>query len=422
MAGILNFINLKIRWETFRYNFRENTETPMNLYRFSFVYKMKLNNDGEVSAGLQPQLVKQQGSFNFDSLNFNLNAWETEALLNHHSSFSREIVAGFVNYTGGWNNFSYIAGLRLEYSNRKLEPENRNYLNLFNNPELPEYMLNRLDWFPVLHVKYGLTDNTAFIFAASRRVNRPSVNLLAPFLSHVRLESNIIGNPALEPEYLNNVEVTVDKQIGQQNLALTGFIRGTNNAIVRISKIYAEENVLVDSYANSGEIRTVGGEFSAGLTAGKTARFYLGAALYNFDIQNDSLRFSENNKATGWSLKGNIDLLPVQPFKFTLDFDVHSAATPFQQQTETFFTSNAAVIFEPEKMPGWDFSLKILDILGSYTGNFTRQAYQTDGTPLFRRKVENSRFGPIVELSARFLLNRKIKTADQPGQSFEKQF
>ena len=108
-------------------------------------------------------------------------------------------------------------------------------------------------------------------------------------------------------KYLNNFELTLDKKLGKQNVMLTGFYRGTDNAIFRVNTVYEEENVLIRSYTNSGNVKALGAELNANFVAGKKAKFFVGGSVYNFNVQGDVFGYKENNSSTNWSLKGNMN-------------------------------------------------------------------------------------------------------------------
>jgi len=47
--------------------------------------------------------------------------------------------------------------------------------------------------------------------------------------------------------------------------------------------------VLIRSYTNSGNVKAMGVELVANLSAGKIAKFFIGGSLYNFNTQGDVL-------------------------------------------------------------------------------------------------------------------------------------
>ncbi|NOR76531.1 MAG: TonB-dependent receptor [Draconibacterium sp.] len=402
-------------------HFNETDDTPLNGYRFSVDYEKELDNGNMLGLGFQPQLVNQSGGFKYDTLNVASNQWSTNSQFNNSIDLSRAIYAGYVDYSGSVGKLNFIAGLRLEYTDQTLELENPNYLNIFERPTKPVYEVNQLDWFPTLHLKYNLNEKDALIFAASRRINRPPTKSMAPFLYRRHYEVYEVGDPELKPEYLTNFELSLDKKLGKQSVILTGFYRGTDNAVFRVNTVYDVEKVLIRSYTNSGNVKALGAELNANFVAGKFAKFFVGGSLYNFNVQGDVFGFKEDNQSTNWSLKGNMNLLFTKELKFTLDFDLRSATVTTQGRNEMFYMSNAAMNYSPKKIIGWDFSVKVLDILSSNVTGLNTRAFDVSGTPIFYQEVEYDRFGPIFEIGASYSFNMNGKSGKKVDSTFGKE-
>ncbi len=405
-------VNNKLR------HFIQTDDTPLDGFRTSVEFEKELENKGILGVGFQPQFLKQKGDFKYDTLNVESGNWGTNGKFNNDIDLSRAIYAGYADYSGTFGNFNLIAGLRLEYTDQLLKIGNPDYLNIFDRPTKPEYKVQQLDWFPTLHINYNLNENDALIFATSRRINRPPTKNMAPFLYRRHYEVYVVGDPELQAEYLTNFELSYDKKLGKQNFTLTGFYRGTDNAIFRVNTVYEEENVLIRSYTNSGNVKALGAELNANIVAGKKAKFFVGGSIYNFNVQGDVFGYKEDNSSTNWSLKGNMNLLLTKALKFTLDFDVKSATVTTQGKNEMFYMSNMAFNYNPKALNGWDFGFKVLDILASNNTALNTRAYNETGTQIFYQEVEYQRFGPILELSASYSINMNGKSKKKAGSTF----
>jgi hypothetical protein len=113
--------------------------------------------------------------------------------------------------------YEFAVGLRLEFTDQVLDMENPDYFNIFDRPAESKYEVRQLDWFPTLHLKWSITENDNLLLAGSRRINRPPTKNMAPFLYRRHYEVYVVGDPALKPEYITNLELTYDKYIGNQN-------------------------------------------------------------------------------------------------------------------------------------------------------------------------------------------------------------
>jgi outer membrane receptor protein involved in Fe transport len=398
-------------------HFNQTDDTPLDAFRTSVEFEKEFDNKSKLGLGIQPQFLSQKGGFNYDTLNVDNGDWGPNSKFNNDIELSRAIYAGYVDYSGTFGGLSVIAGLRLEYTDQLLEIGNPDYFNIFDRTTRSEYKVKQLDWFPTLHMQYDLNERDVLTFAASRRINRPPTKDMAPFLYRRHYEVYVVGDPELEAEYLTNFELSLDKKMGDQSVTLTGFYRGTDNAIFRVNTVYEEENVLIRSYTNSGDVQALGAELNANLSTGKFAKFFLGGSLYRFNVKGNVFGYTEDNSSTNWSLKGNANLFFTDELKFTLDFDVKSATVTTQGQNDLRFISNSALNYSPKKLQGWDFSVKVLDLFSSNLEGLNTRAYDTNGSQIFYQEVEYDRYGPIVELGLSYALNMNGKSKKRATES-----
>lgn len=397
-----------------RRHFRQSDEAPLHGYRFSIDYEKKLDNGHTLSVGVQPQYITHDDVFNYDTLDVNNGDWGTFESLENAIELTRGVYAGYIDYSAKWNKLTMIAGLRLEYTDQSMKIANPDYFNMFDRETASEYKTEQLDWFPTLHMNYTLSETNGLTLAASRRINRPATKNMAPFLYRRHYEVYLIGDPSLEPEYMTNLELSYDKRIGQQKFSLTGFYRGTDNAVFRVNTIYNNpevpedvdnNKVLIRSYTNAGNTSALGAELNANLEATKQLKFFVGGSLYHYNVNGDVFGYQEDNSSTNWSLKGNMNWHFADAWRLTTDFDVKSATVTAQGRDELFYMANAALNYHPAKLKGWDFSLRVLDVLVSNDKGLSTRAYNAESIEIFYQATEYQRQGPIVEFSVNYSLN-----------------
>jgi len=331
---------------------------------------------------------------------------------------TRGIYAGYLDYSGTLGKLKYMAGLRLEYTDQEMKIENPDYFTIFDRERKSTYTLKQLDWFPTLHASYEPGETSKLSLAASRRISRPPIKNMAPFLYRRHLEVYLVGDPDLKPEYITNVELGYEKKIGKQKIGLTGFYRGVDNAIFRVNTVYQEEMVLIRSYTNSGNSKSLGAELNTNLEVGKFAKFFLGGSLYNYRIKGDIFGCKENNSSTNWSLKGNANFIITKQLKFTADIDMRSATVTAQGKNDMFYMANTALSYVPKKLENLNLSLKVLDILSSNVTVLATRAYNSDGEQIFYQETVYTRTGPIVELGISYAFNKNGKSKKKVESSF----
>lgn len=401
-------------------HFIQQDNTPLDGFRFSADYSTTLSNGQRLGIGFQPAFFSINGAFRYDTLGIPGLNWNDYAGLENAIDLQRAIYAGYFDYEAKIGKLQILAGLRLEYTDQLLKIDNPDYFSIFERATKPEYAVNKLDWFPSLHMEYKSSENTSFNMAASRRISRPPIKDMAPFLYRRHFEVYVVGDPALEPEYLTNAELSYDQKIGKQNIVLTAFYRGTDNAIFRVNTVFKEENVLIRSYTNSGNTQAFGAELNANLETGRIAKFFLGGSLYHFRVKGDIFGYQEDNSSTNWSMKGNVNLILSKSLKFTMDIDVKSATVTAQGSNEMFYMANSALSYTPESLKGWGINLKMLDILGSNIEGLNTRAYNAFGDQIFFQETEYLRYGPIAEIGISYDFNMKGKSGKKGDSEFGK--
>ena len=241
---------------------------------------------------------------------------------------------------------------------------------------------------------------------------------MSPFLYRRHYEVYVVGDPALKPEYLSNLEATYDKSIGNQSFALTGFYRGTENAIFRVNTVFQEENVLIRSYTNAGNTQSLGAELNSNLEIGNKITLFVGGSLYNYRVKGSIFGFKENNQSTNWSLKGNINWKASKAFKITGDFDFKSATVTAQGENELFYLANAVITYTPPKSDNWSFALRGIDLLASNVQALNTRAFNSEGTQIFYQEVQYNRYGPILEFGVNYSFNSNGKSKKKAKKSF----
>jgi len=402
-------------------HFMQTDLTPLDGYRLSIVYTKKLNNGHTLGLGIQPQYLQISGAFSFDTLDVRNNLWGAYQYFENSIDFRRGIYAGYVDYSGSLRKLNFVTGLRLEYTDQVIDIENPDYFTIFDKIKKPRYEENKLDWFPSIHLNYAISQKNKVSFAFSRRITRPPLTNMTPFLYREHFEVYVVGDPALEPEFHTNFELALNGEVKKSTINLVGFYRGTENAIFRVNTVYKEENTLIRSYTNSANTQATGIELNMNFMTGDFAKFFISSSLYNFRVKADIFGYQENNRSTNWSLKGNANFNLTESLKFTADIDFRSATITAQGRDKMFYMANTSLNYTPKKLKGWDFSLKALDILKSNITTVSTRAYNSNGEKLFLQESEYNLNGPILELSISYAFNMIGKSSKKVDSTFGKE-
>tara|TARA_B100000809_G_scaffold266794_1_gene331631 strand:+ start:3950 stop:6550 length:2601 start_codon:yes stop_codon:yes gene_type:complete len=416
-----------------KYGMSDNT--PLDGLRGSIDYEKEFDNGGTIGVGGQVQYIGIKGDYKYD--NDEIEGYnpiiDDIVEFDNYIDLERTVYAAYVDYAGSVDKWSYNVGLRSEYGTQDTYIDNTSYLADFGLSEENNYSQTKLDLFPSAHLNYQVSDDSKYILAASRRINRPSLTKMAPFLYRRHFEVYVIGDPTLESEYLNNVEFSYETNIGKQNINLTGFYRGTENAVFRVNTTTTlvenpkindllKEDVLIRSYTNAGNSTAIGGELTANLFINSWAKLLVGGSLYNFKIKGDVFGYAVDQESTNWSVKGNMNVDLSKQVSTTFDYNYKSATVTSQGSNEYFQMANIAFNYTPEKLAGLDFSLRGLDLLSSNLQGLDTNAFNNKGQQIFYQETEYHRNGPIVELGATYTFNKFKKAKKSKKVKAEEHF
>ena len=403
----------------------QSDKTPLDAYRVALDFAKTFSNDNQLETGIQAQLVDLNGIFRYDTIVGNAYYGDVDNYDNN-IDLNRDIYAAYIDFSGSKDKLSYILGLRMEYLNQTMNVTSTSYFpyvykyfsEVGNGRDFSQkdFSQNKLDLFPSLHLSYKVNKTNNLSFGASRRINRPPAKDMAPFLYRRHQEIYEMGDPLLEPEYILNTEVNYTKNFGKHNVTLTGFYRGVDNAIYRVNRVaYDMGNpggVLLRSYTNAGNQRATGAELGFNLDLFEQVKCFIGGALYDFRVIADDelLGKSRNSQSTNWNLKSNVVWDISKPLKFTVDYAIKSGSVTPQGEKLKFQALNAVLNYSPEQFKGWNFSAKMLDILGTNQAGGYTAAYEGNQI-LLRRDYVYDYEGQIIELTVSYSFNHKKQKA-----------
>ena len=412
-----------------RFHSYQSDETPLDAFRFAFDYEKKFDNDAKIESGLQAQLIGLDGIFGYDTIIGN-DYYGDVASYDNEIDLKRNVYAAYIDYSGSKGQLEYILGLRMEYLDQEMTVASTEYFKYVygyfdaigdgRDYDQKDFKQSKFDLFPTLHLAYQVDDLNNLSLAASRRINRPPAKDMAPFLYRRHQEIYEMGDPLLEPEYILNAELTYTRSFGQNNnVNLTGFYRGVDNAIYRVNRVaYDMGNpggVLLRSYTNAGDQVALGAELGMNLDLINKVKIFIGASLYDFRVIADDelLGESRDSRSINWSVKSNIAWQINTPLKLTVDYAIKSKTVTPQGENREFQALNAALNYSPEKLKNWTFSAKMLDILGTnQAGGYTAAAYDRDEI-LLRRDYVYDYEGQIVEIGATYTFNNRKHKANK---------
>lgn len=258
-----------------------NNQSPSNIdiKAIKADYSKPLSKTFKIDAGLKSSWVKTDNDLKFTQLNNK--QWENLANRSNHFIYTENINAAYLNVNKEFSFVNIQFGLRTEHTHSKG--------NLITNKQVVER--DYVNLFPNVSFSKALGKNNDVTLSYSRRINRPNYDALNPFIFYLDQYTYSKGNPFLNPEFANNIELgyTFKKMY---NLTLNYTI--TNNPITQILLPDNSNKSLFQTTSNLNKQINYGANFNAPITIAKwwTSSNNFGAYYMGFradDLQGQNL-------------------------------------------------------------------------------------------------------------------------------------
>jgi iron complex outermembrane recepter protein len=280
-------------------------------------YEQSPGTDLLIESGLRSTIRHDDRSQNFRQLNQETSLYE-EVILNgfpisNHFIRDEDIHAGYLTFRNSRNRLNYMAGLRAEMTIARtwqaygLESGfgDNNYLEPARDIDFSNDYFNL---FPSLFLSYEIGQNQDIQANYSRRIRRPWINSLMPFINAQDFFNLRLGNPYLEPAYTDNFELNYIR--GWDDFMLTAGVyhRNTTNALTRLFIPFAEGSMV--TWTNANRTNSTGIEMINYFTAGSNFDATLTGNFFHSLVRGDMDGIAYNNESYSWtlSLLGNFNM------------------------------------------------------------------------------------------------------------------
>jgi outer membrane receptor protein involved in Fe transport len=143
--------------------------------------------------------------------------------------FNDQVYAAYSTYTFKANQWNFQLGLRVESSTYT-----GNLITQTGQDSAKFDVKYPLSIFPSAFVTYKMDDKQDLQFNYSRRVNRPNFFQLMPFPDYTDPQNISVGNPGLQPEFTNSLEVSYNNAYKRaSNFLASLFFKQNTNLITR---------------------------------------------------------------------------------------------------------------------------------------------------------------------------------------------
>ena len=209
------------------------------------------NDDSRYELGYKSLFRNTSSDFRSETYDYIQNAFITDNLLTNNFDYKEQIHAIYGLYANKINDFGFQIGLRIEDAITKSDlitnnqTFNKDYFSVFPSAYLSQ--------------KIGKTNELQINY--SRRINRPNLFFLNPFIDYSDPLNLRQGNPDLNPEYINSFEFNYIKYFESATVTASVFYKQVNDMISKISTVYPT-GVSLTTFENLNSAKSYGFEFA----------------------------------------------------------------------------------------------------------------------------------------------------------------
>lgn len=331
---------------------KKNKESgPIDSYDFQIDYTLPFDKKQKFESGYKLEISNYDKKSELQLYNTSTTNYELSDEFSHLVEFDKNIHAAYVTYADNIKKFDYQVGLRAEYTYRKIIQKDNNEINT----------IDRIDYFPTLHLSYNLTDNQQFMCSYTQRVRRPKNWQLEPVYTWIDTYHLILGNPELKPQYIDSYELNFLNKWKSNSFSLELYYRKTNNTIEYIKGIYSE-NVYLKTYENVGTSYSIGTEIMLSMDVFAWWKFNLSGNLYNYKLESNLDNENIDIESFNWNARMYNTFKIAKTIRAQIGFRYISPYATVQGNNEGYFMTNASV--RKELFKDFNMTLQAMGVFG----------------------------------------------------------
>lgn len=192
---------------------------------------------------------------------------------------------------------SMVAGARYEVTHIGGESHLNNSGGDF---ALPVYH----NFLPNLVFMYDLGNFNKLKLSYNKRINRPSIDFVNPYIDRSDSMNLKQGNINLDPERTHNIELGYSTYIGRSSINASLFHRITGNGIEQMTTVDTSNGVSMTTFGNIAKVNATGLDLFGSTTLFKKLMLNLNGNLYYKQLESNTPTL--NLKNSGWEYSGNM--------------------------------------------------------------------------------------------------------------------
>lgn len=352
-------------------------------------YTHPFSKDAKLDAGYRGSYKKRDNDYTVELFDYPQNQFVVDPNSSNHFIYKEQIHAFYTIYTNKIKDFGFSLGARVEETIIKGE--------LTNNGD--NFNRSYIDFFPSASISQKLSKTSEIQLSYARRVNRPRLGQLNPFVSISMMggtNSLSKGNPDLNPEFTDAIELSYIQYLPFATVTPTIFYRQTKDQIAR-SRTLLDSITTLTTFVNYNKSKSYGGELILNTNPVKFWSLNGTFSYYKTEVDATNLGSGLSNSGYSWSARAMSTLTLPSDMSLQMSY-FYSGKNISAQGTFDPFTMFDAALKKDLFNKRLSITFKVSDIFN--TAKFRANIYGTGFSETFERTRDSRTF--FLNLSYRF--------------------
>lgn len=246
------------------FNTLANQDT--NIYTAKADYSLPINETSSFDTGVKFSNVNTDSDITLREI---INGVEVINIANSNAfDYDEKVIAAYANYSKSWENWDLIIGLRAEQTNVD------GFSPTLNQTNTQDYF----KWFPNASISHSFSDNFSLYGNYKRSITRPNYTLLNPFTFFLNENIVVVGNPALQPTFLDHFVVGTNFL---EHFTIEAYYMNYDGAINEIPRQDNTTNILAYTPVNFDKTVDFGFDFLFDIDITNDWNIYFATSFYN---------------------------------------------------------------------------------------------------------------------------------------------
>lgn len=352
-----------------------------NQYLVQVDYVRPIGKDGKFETGLRSSFRDMVNDYVVTEKNVD-GSFSTVPGLDNYFIYKENINGAYVIYGNKKRKFSWQAGVRAEHTDVNTilrETNEKNPRDYFN-------------FFPSLHLTYELPDDNAVQLSYSRRVRRPVYNDLSPFSTFTDSRNFWSGNPDLDPEFSDVVELGHILYFDKGSLSSSIYFRHTVDKIDRIRRLDDEGNATTRP-ENLRSENALGLEFASAYSPKKWWKLDMNFNFFHAEIDGSNIESTYRATTYSWFARATSKFLFPKDFDFQIRGNYEAPQKTAQGSRKAMYFMDLAASKDVLRKKG-TLTLNVSDLFNTRKGRNVTEGdnFRSESTFQWRRRQVNLTF------------------------------